>query len=306
MNQRIIESYENYGRAVVLDNGTLQATVTLDVGPRVISFGFIGGQNVFFNDIERRTNNKSAAMEDYYGKGNFWYLYGGHRLWMSPESLPHTYYPDNGRISCNIVGDTASFVQPEQKENGICVELRLQFGADNELKVLNIIKNVSDGEIKGGAWALSVMNKEGIAVVPSNKADTGLLPNRNYVMWPYADIRDERLLLCDDFIALRQQPGAKRTFKIGENNVYGKLFYFLNGELFTKSYDFDPNGEYPDYGCSVELFTCGDFLEAESLSPLRVLTPGAEIHHEEVWTLKKARKPEFTVEAISAALKDNT
>ena len=43
--------------------------------------------------------------------------------------------------------------------------------------------------------------------------------------------------------------------------------------------------EYPDYGCSNEFYTCPDFLEVETLSPLYTLKPGEACEHVEEWEL---------------------
>ena len=38
--------FENYGNCLSVSNGMIEAVVTIDVGPRIIYFGFIGGENV--------------------------------------------------------------------------------------------------------------------------------------------------------------------------------------------------------------------------------------------------------------------
>ena len=44
-----IESYKEYGKCVSSSNGVIEAYVTVDVGPRIIQFGYKDGQN-FMND----------------------------------------------------------------------------------------------------------------------------------------------------------------------------------------------------------------------------------------------------------------
>ena len=104
VTKEIINSYENYGRCVKISNGTVEAYVTIDVGPRVIRYAFVGGENVLFNDIARRSKRMGPDYDNYYYKGAAWYLYGGHRLWITPESAPETYYPDNEEVICNQIG----------------------------------------------------------------------------------------------------------------------------------------------------------------------------------------------------------
>ena len=45
--------FENYGNCLSVSNGMIEAVVAIDVGPRIIYFGFIGGENVLYNDLNR-------------------------------------------------------------------------------------------------------------------------------------------------------------------------------------------------------------------------------------------------------------
>ena len=45
-----IENFKDYGKCVSISNGTIEALVTIDLGPRIISFGYVGSQN-FMSDI---------------------------------------------------------------------------------------------------------------------------------------------------------------------------------------------------------------------------------------------------------------
>ena len=38
--------YKNYGSCICLENGTIRLIATIDVGPRIVFFGFCKGQNV--------------------------------------------------------------------------------------------------------------------------------------------------------------------------------------------------------------------------------------------------------------------
>lgn len=44
-------------------------------------------------------------------------------------------------------------------------------------------------------------------------------------------------------------------------------------------------GEYPDFGCNVESYTFMDYLEFETLSPLRLVEPTQSIQHIETWRI---------------------
>ena len=90
--------YENYGRCLEIKNNKVRLVVTLDFGPRIIRYSFIDGENILFEDRERVFKELNPQMEEVYGKGKPWIIYGGHRLWKSPENMPETYYPDNNPV----------------------------------------------------------------------------------------------------------------------------------------------------------------------------------------------------------------
>ena len=54
--------FENYGNCLSVSNGMIEAVVTIDVGPRIIYFGFIGGENVLYNDLNREYRNSTGTL----------------------------------------------------------------------------------------------------------------------------------------------------------------------------------------------------------------------------------------------------
>ncbi|MYB54434.1 MAG: hypothetical protein F4X77_19875, partial [Acidobacteriia bacterium] len=64
--------YAGWPNCYRLSNGEVELIVTSDVGPRIIRYGFEGGQNFF------------VELEEDLGKtgGDNWRLYGGSRLWV--------------------------------------------------------------------------------------------------------------------------------------------------------------------------------------------------------------------------------
>ena len=87
-----IVSYANYGKCVEFYRGGVKVLVTVDVGPRIIYFG-TENFNFMNEDIARNVNKGGEYFDENFGKGTLWYLYGGHRVWKSPEDL-ETYTPD--------------------------------------------------------------------------------------------------------------------------------------------------------------------------------------------------------------------
>src|SRR5256885_14168718 len=81
--------YKGWKNNLRLSNGEAELILTLDVGPRVISYKLTDGKNVFVELADQL--GKSGETE--------WIARGGHRLWVGPEDLKRTYALDNSPIT---------------------------------------------------------------------------------------------------------------------------------------------------------------------------------------------------------------
>ena len=142
----------------------------------------------------------------------------------------------------------------------------------------------------------------GMALVPQPTEDTGLLPNRTLVMWPYARFTDNRFTICDKYLAVAQDKNAVDAFKLGINNTSGYSAYINGGQALVKYIEYQHGAEYPDGGCSTEVYTNNLFEELESLSPLYDLKPGEAMVHTETWTLADGVSADEKTDAGFAAI----
>ena len=135
--------FENYGNCLSVSNGMIEAVVTIDVGPRIIYFGFIGGENVLYNDLNREYRRAEPILQEHYGENAQYFAYGGHRLWTSPERMPESYYPDNKPVIYAILPESVSFTQPPQEENGLALTMEIMM-SDNakDMMVVHSAQNL--------------------------------------------------------------------------------------------------------------------------------------------------------------------
>lgn len=269
------------GRTLELTNGKIIVGVTLDVGPRIIKLQKVGGENLMFEDVNDAVNKDVSAV---YGKGKQWHIYGGHRMWLSPETLA-TYYPDNNPVISELTTDGAVFTPPAWTERGVQPVLRLRFTDDDALEVIMSFTNISDRPQKLCIWALTVMKCGGTLTLPLSTEDTGFLANRNLVFWSYTDVRDPRLTIANDRVVLTGSPDAEGPLKIGTYLEHIRAAYRYGDTLFTKESVAKP-GEYPDFCCNFETYTSNLIHECETLTDMEVVEPGAEKVHIEKWRLE--------------------
>lgn len=282
-------TYKDYGKVLSVSNGTVEALVTTDLGPRVIFYGFIGGQN-FMNDNRPYFGTKTdEAYEKHFGKGTFWENLGGHRIWISPESYPETYNPDNYSVDYEITQSGAVFKPRAEIANGVKKELEIVMSdSGTDMQVIMRVTNISNEDKNFAIWGLSVSATGGTAIIPMNTNDTGLLSNRIISVWPYTDLSDDRIYYGKKYITLRQDTAKTSPIKLGFDLNCGKIHYVLGDEVFTKSYEtLHPTAKYPDGGCSFETYDCGGFIELESLGELRTVKPNETSVLTENWSITK-------------------
>ncbi|MDE7209780.1 MAG: hypothetical protein K2O31_07855 [Clostridia bacterium] len=276
--------YKQYGKCAKLSRGGKTMLVTVDVGPRVIYYGFDGGENIFYEDAQDLINKGGEYFDvNLPGKG-IWHIYGGHRLWKCPEYLD-TYYPDNAPVEVVEEGDSVTFVSETECTTGLQKTIKITMDKDgNAIVEHKFANNGKDVTPPVALWALSVMDKGAKAYIPISTQDTGLLPNRNITLWSYTDLKDDRLCISNDSITL-QQKSVAQPIKIG-TFACGPVSVDIKGMKFTIEIN-SPEGEYGDHNCNIETYTNDIMLEIETLSPIKSLAVGEEAVHIEKWSLTK-------------------
>lgn len=277
-------THQQWGQCVSLRNAHAELLVTLDFGPRIIHLSTPGGSNLFMEDADRQIMLPGEDFEPNLGN---WYIYGGHRLWTSPEICPRTSYPDNGPVSWEAVGERGIVVRPPQERwNQISKEIEISLAESGEITVEHRVTNDGPWPITFAPWALSVMSAGGRAVVPMTAPDSGFLPNRRFVLWPYSRLNDSRAVFTETAIVVNQGEGPT-PFKFGSDNAEGWAAYSNHGDTFVKRYSPVADGKYPDFGVSFELYVNDLMLELETLGELRETAPGETVEHTETWSIVK-------------------
>lgn len=275
--------YGGWPNCVRLTNGKVELIATTDVGPRIIRFGFVGGQNLF------REYKESAGLIG----GEEWRLYGGHRLWHAPEAMPRTYAPDNSTVAYRFEDSTLKLSQAVEASTGI--EKQIEVTLDDKVDRVSLVHRLINRnlwEVELAPWCLSVMAQGGRAILPQERFfphTEELLPARPLVLWYYTNMADPRWKWSTKYIQLQQDPNNSKPQKIGIRNTPGWAAYQLGEDLFIKRFPFDDQATYIDYGSNNEIFTNEAMLEVESVGPVTRLAPGAQVEQKETWYLFKAK-----------------
>ncbi len=263
-----------------ISNGTVEVVVTTDVGPRIARYAIVGGPNAF---AEFRKQG-AAPIEP----GRF-SLYGGHRLWAGPEDTARTYHPDNTPVRWSQpTSHQLKLVAPVESTTGLQKTITITLAATGtRVTVDHQITNRSKRTVTITVWPITVVPANGTALIPNEPKTShaeSRLPVRNIALWGYADMGDGRATWGKRF--LRVTPlGIKTPFKLGVENLEGWVAHRQPSLVFVKHFRHEKGRLYPDRNSNFEVFTNGDFMELESLSPLQKLAPGQSASHQEQWQL---------------------
>lgn len=281
-------SFEPFGKCVEISNGDCRLLVTVDIGPRIISYEAFGGESFCFADKSMSVCSDDPRIKQAYGKDKYLML-GGHRVWSTPERLPDTYYPDDVPVAWEETAQGVKFTPPVQS-NGIAYSVLVKLaesGAKVEITQTVENKNHMD-EWYTAPWGITQVRKGGVAIVPQNTRDDSPLANRVIVYWPYADMNDDRFTVSKRYIKLRQDINGNGSFKFGMNNESGWCAYASKNQLMIKSFGFDMKADYPDYGCNFESYTDPNSLEIESLGGQVLIKKGEKTSTTETWNIINA------------------
>lgn len=266
----------------ILESGSLRLEYLAQAGPRLVRLFFAGQADNLLAEVHDR------GRQTPYGE---YRVRGGHRLWHAPEALPRTYLPDNEGLICETIPGgvrlSGTLEAPTQLRKVLQVTLD---AGRNSLTLVHEIHNLGLWPVELAPWALTMMALGGMAVFPQNTTPldaSGLLPNRQLVIWPYASWQDARLRLEDDLIFIQAQPQLP-PLKIGYMNHQGWIAYCVHQVLFVKRFTPQPALPHVDFGCNVESYLNDLFIEMETVGPLARVEPGQAVQHTETWELYDA------------------
>ena len=272
-------NYQGWANCWRVSNSEVELVLTGDVGPRVMRYGFAGGQNFFKEFADQMGKTGEAA----------WQPRGGHRVWIAPEDIVKSYAPDNAPVAIEVQGDAITCTGPVEALTGMEKKITVKMAERGTgVELIHEIRNAGAEPYRLAPWVLTMLAQGGAGIhgfPPRGTHPEMLEPTNPLVMWAFTHLDDPRWRLSRKYLVLRQDPKNTNPQKLGTYNRHTWGAYLLNGELFVKRYEaVAAPADYPDFGCTFETFTNADILELETLGPLTTLGPGQSVSHTERWS----------------------
>lgn len=281
--------YSNFGKCLHITNDIIEIVVPLDLGPRIIRYSFVNEDNMLYEDIDRLVTEDLTNYNEY--TDNKWYLYGGHRLWISPEYMPSSYYPENTPINYELIENGVKVIGNIEEYNNIQKILTVILDKNSsKVDIKNEIINLDEKEKTIAPWAITTLCKDGISITPISNKKTQFTPNKVLAYWPYTKFNDKRMEFIDDkYLKITQDTKNFDAFKIGTNNTDKWSAHVAGENVFIKTFEDDYTcvGDYSDYGVNFEIYTKELFLELESLGKIKTIGKNEKVILNESWYLTK-------------------
>src|SRR5437899_8476546 len=139
--------YKGWKDCYRITNGEIEAIVTGDVGPRIIRFAFVGGQNLFKEFADQLGKSGEEKFQ----------LRGGDRVWKAPEDPVATWAPDNVPVEIQITATGLIAREPVEPLTKLQKEIEVRMAESGaRMTVIHRISNRGLFPLRFSAWALTM------------------------------------------------------------------------------------------------------------------------------------------------------
>ena len=269
-----------YGHPVAgLENDLLRLEVLRDAGPRIVRLVI---KALGVNILAESPNYQWQT------RWGMYHLWGGHRLWLAPESSTEADVPDDAPVKVEIDGLHMRIAQEQADMVGMrkWMDIRLD-GTAARVDILHGARNEGQKTAPRAPWAITQLVFGGRVALPYRFPVGGEnRPDRKVMFWPCNRVDDPRLVMGEEIIQIEGRVERDLIAKVGVYNPTGTLLYITPAWSFEKEYLVEEDGELADGGCNSEVYLNDQYVELESLGKLRLFKPGDAMEWRESWEIR--------------------
>lgn len=290
-------NFQGWTNSYILTKGEIRLVVVPAIGGRIMEYSLRGRSPIWINPTI-----KGGTV--YPLRRDVWWNYGGYKTWNAPQFVwgwPPDPFLDAGGTSVEIIDGGIRVTGAPSFSTGIAFIKEITLTPEGRVKLVQKMRNISNREIRWSIWDVTQVSTPCFIVFPAQERSK--FPQGLYFF-------DERSKQSKQWsikgkLVIVQYKGE--TGKIGLDSTAGWMVYFQDRLAYVKIFPTFQGQEYPDEGCSVEVYTNEaslPYVEMEVLSPLVTLKPGEEFSFPEEWGIWLLRKPVRTETDIPDALRE--
>ena len=290
-------NYHGWADSILVSNGRVEAVIVPAIG-RVMQFRFAGEEDGPFWE-NRAMEGKAPDSES-----KEWSNFGGDKTWPAPQSdwpkmMPRAWPPpaafDSMPVEAKVDGFVVALVSSVDAHYGIRARREIKLDLDRPVMTITTTYVKIGGQpLKVAVWTITQL-KDPLAAF-AGLPDFERFREGYYSQSeePPADLKIENGLL-----SLSRDP--KTSHKIGTDA--GSLFWVGKDAVLRIDSPRRALEDYPDEGCSAEIYTNPDpaaYVELEMLGPLKKMVAGDSIKRVSTYTLLRRREadPELEVRRL--------
>jgi hypothetical protein len=289
--------FHNWSDSIIMSNGKVEAVIVPAIG-RVMQFKFVG------DDDGPLWNNRKLEGKAPNPKARKWRNFGGDKSWPSPQAdwsnITARAWPpppafDSMPAQATVEQGIVTLISPVDPFYGIrTIRQMMLVPGEPIMRIETTYEKVQGDPKRVGVWVITqARNPVGVYLrVPSCSIFTNGCNNQGPALPPSLRVEQGLLSLSRD---------SKVAYKIGSDA--GALLWVGEKTLLLIESPRTGEGDYPDQGSSVELYTNPDalpYVEMEMLGPVHTLKVGDRIQHGSTYTL--FHRGEFSPEAQARAI----
>lgn len=265
------------GRVLWICHLDMDVGIALDFGIRVVHLSAAGMENLYYA--------QPADLSDGFVTPSGWKLYGGHRMWLAPES-DDSYMPDNEQVEYTVSENAVTVTQKPDLVVGVQKQLKLVFTPEG-IRAEHTFTNITDRVICGASWGVNTLELGGTATIAFDGTPVGdYTPRRIISLWADTNPHDSRLQFTRD-VLIAKGIAMDDYCKLGLYCRSGKATLESKLQRFTLTFPVPPMEDLPDNGCNFELYLGKKFMELEVLGTKKAMNPGESVTHWEMWKVDR-------------------
>jgi len=262
------QEHRGWHDAIVLRNRVVEAVIVPSIG-RVMQFRFVGESDGPLWENEKLAGKPMFANPWRANPGSF----GGDKTWPAPQSVwnwppPDTF--DTTPLAVRVNDDrSVTLESPVSPRFGLRAVRRLSLDpTEPVMRIETTYEKISGEPVTVSVWVISQLRDPVAVFIPvpaHSKFSTGATPTWSV---PAAFLQHEA-----DWLRFTRDHAA--THKTGNDGAI--LIWAGERQLLRIDLSRIADANYPDDGCSVEVYTNNDpvpYVELETLGPLKTLRPG--------------------------------
>jgi hypothetical protein len=290
-------NYHGWANSILVSNGRVEAVIVPAIG-RVMQFRFAGEEDGPFWENRALDGVKPEP------ESKEWANFGGDKTWPAPQSdwgklTPRAWPPpvafDSMPVRATLNGFVVKLVSAVDPHYGIRSYREINLALDQPvMTVTTTYEKVGGIPFRAGVWVITQLKDPLIACASLPEFERFRDGHFRLSTEPPSNLK-----IQDGLISLTRDP--KASHKIGTDS--GTLIWVGKDAVLRIDSSRSLLGEYPDDGCSAEIYTNPDplpYVELEMLGPLTKLVLGDKITRTSSYTLLRRTEvdPELEVRRL--------